>query len=124
MWIFSRPRNEHENRFLLNLDQSSRINLIQLGERWFIEVMLGTESVPVASANSQEEAATLLKRIFDSLLAGAEALDLEAPPQEAGNAPFNGRGDGRAPEGPHPRPLQSPTRSPFQSPTRSPFPQF
>lgn len=112
MWIFSRPRNEHENRFLLNLDQSSRINLIQLGERWFVEVMLGTESVPVAAANSPEEAAALIKQIFDSLLAGADALDLDASAQQPGNEPrpgnesrlgteqHNGRGDGRAPAPP------------------------
>ncbi|HZT42154.1 MAG TPA: hypothetical protein VFA07_08185 [Chthonomonadaceae bacterium] len=100
MWIFSRPRNEHESRFLLNLEQSSRINLIQLGERWFVEVMLGTESVPVASASSPEEAAALIKRIFDSLRAGEAALDLEAPPQEGGNEQHNGRGDGRAPAPP------------------------
>ncbi|HLV81796.1 MAG TPA: hypothetical protein VKT32_16025, partial [Chthonomonadaceae bacterium] len=91
------------NRFLLNLDQSARINLIQLGERWFVEVMLGSESVPVASANSPEEASALIKRIFESIRAGEDALDLEAPPQEAGNAPrpgsepHNGRGDGRVP---------------------------
>ena len=83
MWIYSKRRNEHDNRFLLNLDLCSRINLTQLGEKWFIEVMLGTEAYPVAFATSQEEVADLIQRIFESLKAGEKALDLETSGHES-----------------------------------------
>lgn len=76
MWIRTKPRSEHETRLLVNLDQSSRITISKLGERWFIEVMLGTDAFPVASAKSQEEAEALLKSIFDSLHSDEKALDL------------------------------------------------
>src|SRR5437762_14054198 len=81
MWIYSRRRNEQDHRFLMNLDLCSRINLTQLGEKWFIEVMLGADAHPVATLNSQEEADALLKQIFENLQAGAAALDLEALPE-------------------------------------------
>ncbi len=82
MWIYSKPRNEHDTRFLLNLDQCSRINVTQLGEKWFVEVFLGSDSFPVAAAPTQEEAIGLMKRIFDSLKGGEKAFDLDAPPLE------------------------------------------
>src|ERR1044071_4642309 len=82
MWIYSKRRNEHDNRFLLNLDLCSRINLTQLGEKWFIEVMLGSEAHPIAFTTSQEEAAELLQQIFESLKSGEKALDLETPEED------------------------------------------
>ncbi len=97
MWIFTRPRSEHDMKFMLNLDQCSRIQLTQLGERWFVEVMLGTESVPVASAGSVEEAAELLALVFEAIRSGDNALDLsvssgsqsseEAPTRHPTNRP-------------------------------------
>ncbi|HLK61368.1 MAG TPA: hypothetical protein VKU00_32765 [Chthonomonadaceae bacterium] len=77
MWIYSKRRGEHDNRFVLNLDLCSRIHLTQLGEKWFVEAMLESEAQPIASTNSQEEASDILKRIFESLKAGEKALDLE-----------------------------------------------
>jgi hypothetical protein len=86
MWVYTKPRSEHDIRFLLNLDQCSRINLSQLGERWFIEVFLGSDSFPIAAAPSQEEAIRILRTIFDSLKAGEKALDLDEPsPDDAEN---------------------------------------
>lgn len=76
MWVFTKPRNEYDVRFLLNLDLCSRVGINQLGERWFVEVTLGTETVPVASAGSQEEAAALMGRIFGAIEAGKQGLDL------------------------------------------------
>ena len=38
--------------------------------------MLGSESVPVASAASQEEAAKIQQRIFEALKSGEAGLDL------------------------------------------------
>ncbi len=81
MWIYTKPRSEHDSRFLLNLDHCSRINISQLGERWFIEAMLESESIPVAAAGSQEEATALLKQVFDGLKSGEKALDLDALPR-------------------------------------------
>jgi len=91
MWIYNRPRNEHDNRFLLNLDHGSRINVNALGEHWFVEVMLGSEAIPIASTDSQEEAIALQKRIFEGLKAGEKALDLgdsaeEGKPPEKNSA--------------------------------------
>src|SRR5438552_74593 len=79
MWIYSKRRGEHDLRYLMNLDQCSRINLTQIGERWFIEVMLGSETVPIAQVNSQEEADAILREIFESLAEGKSALDLDSP---------------------------------------------
>src|SRR5438094_148276 len=78
MWVYSKSRGEHDHRFLMNLDQCSRINLTHLGERWFIELMHGSETTPIAQVNSEEEAGTILQEIFDSLLAAKPALDLDA----------------------------------------------
>jgi hypothetical protein len=86
MWISTKPRSEQDQSFLLNLDQCSRINISKLGERWFIEVMLGSDAFPVASAGSQEEAQAFLKQIFDSLRDDVKALDLNAPTEEAEKA--------------------------------------
>ena len=76
MWLLSRPRSEHDNRFLLNMELGSRINLTTLGEKWFVEVVVGTESHPVAVAGTGEEANAILKRIFDAVAAGDHSLDL------------------------------------------------
>jgi len=100
MWIYSKPRSEHDNRFLLNLDLSSRINLSQLGERWFIEVMQGTESHPIASTTSSEEATELLNRIFEGLNSGEHALDLQSD--------FESAGSGKAEEPASDKPSSSP----------------
>ena len=78
MWIHTRPRSEQDNGLLINLDQCGRVQVSKLGEKWFIEAMLGSDAYPIAAAGSQEEAHALLKRIFDSLNAGEKALDLEA----------------------------------------------
>ena len=78
MWIYTRPKTEHEPRFLLNLDESWRIAISQLGEKWLIEVTFGTESTPVATASSGEEAVSLVSRIFEALKNGEKALDLAA----------------------------------------------
>ena len=77
MWVHTRPRNEHENAILINLNQASRINISKLGEKWFIEVMIGSEAFPIATAQSLEEAADLMKQVFEALKADEKALDLE-----------------------------------------------
>jgi hypothetical protein len=78
MWIHTRPRTEQENAYLINLAQASRVNISKIGERWFIEAMIGTEAFPLAMANSVEEAHAILKHIFDKIHASECALDLEA----------------------------------------------
>src|SRR5579872_1683729 len=85
MWIYTRPRNENDNRFLLNLDLCSRVNVSQLGEKWFVEVILGSESFPVAAMGSREEAVDIVQQVFDSLKADEKALDLAAPPEKGGD---------------------------------------
>ena len=82
MWVHTRPRNEHENAILINLDMASRINISKLGEKWFIEVMIGNEAFPVAIAESLEEAGELMKRVFDAIKADERALDLEEKDEE------------------------------------------
>jgi hypothetical protein len=82
MWIYSRPRSENDIRFLLNLDLCSRIGLTELGEKWYVEVTLESETLPVASAGSNEEATAILTRIFESVRAGDGALDLAASPEQ------------------------------------------
>jgi hypothetical protein len=84
MWVFSKHRGEHDYRFLMNLDQCSRINLTPLGEKFFIEVVLGSETIPIAQVSSQEEAEAIQKQVFMGLQAGEKALDLDAPRQEHG----------------------------------------
>jgi hypothetical protein len=93
MWVYTRSRGEHDRRFLLNLSHCSRISVSQLGERWFLEVILGNDTLPIASVNSQEEAETLLERLYACLKADAKAMDLDAPEEkpedrrkESGNA--------------------------------------
>jgi hypothetical protein len=81
MWIFTKPRSENDNRFVVNLDMCSRINLSRLGEHRFIEVMLESESVPIASAESREEAKAILSKVFESLKAGEKAFDFNAAPK-------------------------------------------
>src|SRR5690348_966595 len=81
MWIHTMPRSEYDVPFLLNLALCSRVNISQLGERWFIEVMLESEAVPVATARTQEEAMGIVRRIFDAIRAGESALDLSAQPE-------------------------------------------
>lgn len=86
MWIYTKPRNEHDIRFMLNLDLCTRVNVNQLGERWFLDVTLDSESIPVASSASEQEAFGLLQLVFDSLKNGRKALDLVA---DAPAAPAN-----------------------------------
>jgi hypothetical protein len=88
MWVYSKSRGEHDNRFMVNLDQVSRINVSQLGGKWFLEVILGSESFPVAAAASREEVLLILARIFDGIQAGERALDLDAT--RGMEAPFRG----------------------------------
>ena len=82
MWIHTRPRSEQENAFLINLNQASRVTISKLGERWFIEAMIGTEAFPLAQAHSNEEAHAILKHIFDCMNSNDQALDLEADREE------------------------------------------
>ena len=83
MWIYSKPKNEHESRFLLNLDQCSRINISQIGERWLIEAMLESESIPIASAGTSDEASEMMTLLYESLESGRVALDLEHPERKS-----------------------------------------
>jgi len=78
MWIYSKSRGENDNRFLINLDLSARINLSQLGEHWFIEVMQGSDSHPIASTTSREEAVEIQRMIFDAMKRGEQAIDLDS----------------------------------------------
>jgi hypothetical protein len=97
MWVHTRPRNEHENAILINLDMASRINISKLGERWFIEVMIGTEAFPIAIAESLEEAGDLMRKVFDALKSDEKALDLE---------------EGREEQEPKPAEVHTPEHSP------------
>jgi hypothetical protein len=76
MWVYTRPRNEHDHRFLLNLDHYPSITVNQLGERFFVDAGTGGETATLASSNSLEEATELVKQIFEALEAGKTALDL------------------------------------------------
>jgi hypothetical protein len=82
MWVYTKPRNEHDKRQLLDLAHFSVVTVSQLGERWFVDAVMGSDSSPLASANSQEEANTIVEYIFDSLKAGENAIDLNLPPQK------------------------------------------
>jgi hypothetical protein len=89
MWIYSKSRGENDNRFLINLDLSSRVNLSQLGEHWFIEVMQGSDSHPIASTTSREEAVEIQKRIFEAMKAGEQAIDLDMEAESKANEQKN-----------------------------------
>lgn len=80
MWIHTRPRSEFELGILLNLDQASRININKLGEKWFVEAMIGTDAFPLAATASEEEAIDVVRTILRSLAAGETALDLSTAP--------------------------------------------
>ena len=96
MWVHTRPRTEQENAILINLEQSTRITISKLGERWFIEAMIGTEAFPLATAGSNEEAHAILKHIFDRIHAGETALDLEAEQEEEGGTKGGGEDGNQA----------------------------
>lgn len=78
MWVFTKPRGEHDRRSLLNLALCSRINISQLGDRWFLEVILGNDTFPIAALNSLEEADNLLHQIFDHMRTDEKAMDMAA----------------------------------------------
>ena len=78
MWIYTRPRNEHDRRFLLNLDHFPLLTVNQLGERFFVDAGTGGETATLAATGSLEEAEGLVKRIFEALETGKTALDLNA----------------------------------------------
>lgn len=87
MWVYTKSRGEKDKRFLLNLDICSRINISQLGEKWFLEVILGSDSFPIAALNSQEEAETLMQHIFDHFKEEGKAIDLDASPAQLKDPP-------------------------------------
>ncbi len=66
---------------LVNLSQHSAIQVAQLGNKWFVDVVLGNDSTTLAQVDTQEEADGLVQQIFDSLHAGEKAFDLN-PTQE------------------------------------------
>jgi hypothetical protein len=76
MWVYTRPRNEHDHRFLINLDMYPSISVNQLGERFFVDAGAGGDTATLASTDSQEEANGLVQQIFDALDAGKTGLDL------------------------------------------------
>lgn len=76
MWVYTRPRNEHDRRFMLNLDHYPTITVNQLGERFFVDAGTGGETATLAATASLEEAERLVKHIFEALEAGKTALDL------------------------------------------------
>ena len=80
MWVYTRPRNEHDHRFLLNLDRYPSVTVNQLGERFFVDAGTGGETATLASTESQEEATEIVQQIFDALEAGKTAFDLNAAP--------------------------------------------
>ena len=84
MWVFTRPRNEHDHRFLINLESFPSIAINQLGERYFVDTGTGGDTATLASTDSQEEATNIVQQIFEALEAGKTALDLSAAkPKEA-----------------------------------------
>ncbi|HLJ56603.1 MAG TPA: hypothetical protein VKT77_16310 [Chthonomonadaceae bacterium] len=82
MWVFTKSRDEHDHRTLLNLDLGSRISVTVLGERWFIDVMQASDTVSIAQVGSEEEAKEIFRRIYDALAKGENAIDLDARPAE------------------------------------------
>lgn len=78
MWVYTRPRNEHDHRFLINLERYPTITVNQLGERFFVDAGSGGDTATLASTESQEEANQILKHLFDALAAGKTAFDLKA----------------------------------------------
>ena len=78
MWVYTRPRNEHDHRFLINLERFPNIAINQLGERFFVDAGTGGDTSTLASTASQEEAEGIVQHIFEALEAGKTALDLKA----------------------------------------------
>ena len=78
MWVYTRPRNEHDHRFLINLERYPTITVNQLGERFFVDAGSGGDTATLASTESQDEATEILKHLFDALAAGKTAFDLKA----------------------------------------------
>lgn len=87
MWIYTRPRNEHDPRFLLNLDHYPSIAINQLGERFFVDAGTGGDTATLASSDSAEEATGLVQQIFAALEAGKPALDLGLAKPDPENKP-------------------------------------
>jgi hypothetical protein len=79
MWVFAKSRDEHDHRALVNLDRGTRINVTVLGERWFVDVMQGSDIVSIAQVSSEDEAKEIFQRIFDGLASGRSAIDLDRP---------------------------------------------
>lgn len=73
---------------LINLTQHSAIQIAQLGNKWFVDVVHGSDSSSLAQVDTQEEADNLIQQIFDSLKAGEKALDLNTTQdkKEVGNS--------------------------------------
>ena len=85
----------------MNLDMCSRINLSELGEKWFIELVIGSETTPIAQVATQEEAAKILQAIFHSLQEDRPALDLRPTLEDRDVKPKDGE---EKPEPPPPAP--------------------
>lgn len=83
MWVYTRPRNEHDPRFLLNLDHYPSIAVNQLGDRFFVDAGTGGDTATLASTGSAEEANGLVQQVFEALEAGKTALDLNAAKPKA-----------------------------------------
>ena len=77
MWVYTRPRNEHDHRFLINLERFPTIAINQLGERFFVDAGTGGDTSTLASTESQQEAEGIVQHIFEALEAGKTALDLK-----------------------------------------------
>jgi hypothetical protein len=83
MWVYTRPRNEHDHRFLINLERFPTISINQLGERFFVDAGSGGDTSTLASTESQAEAEEIVQHIFDALESGKTALDLKADQRTA-----------------------------------------
>lgn len=87
MWIYSKTRGEHDRRFLLNLDHFANISLSQIGEKWYVDVMTRDDSTSIATLETQEQAETVIRRIFDSIAKGEQALDLDTQADKPASEP-------------------------------------
>lgn len=82
MWVFTKPRNEHERRFMLNMDHFARITVSQIGEKFFVDAVMENDTFSLAAAASSAEADSIIDYVYESIKAGEKAIDILKMPQK------------------------------------------
>jgi hypothetical protein len=78
MWIQTRARTENDKRSLVNVEHYATISQAQLGDRWFIDAVLSSDTATLATVDSEGDARAIVQAIFDALKNGDTAIDLNA----------------------------------------------